>query len=61
MIVNFSGDDNDMVEEDLRVFRRDVFSLVQTNNLTEKASNSGILWKLISSAQVLLDTFIELN
>ena len=59
MIVNFSGDDNDMVEEDLRVFRRDVFSLVQTNNLTKNASNSVILWKLFSSAQVLLG--IELN
>ena len=59
MIVNFSGDNNESVEEDLTVFLRDVFSLVQTNNLTEKASISVILRKLTGSAQVLIDTFIE--
>ena len=35
------------------------FLSVQTNNLTEKASNSVVLRKLVGSAKVLLDTFIE--
>ena len=61
MLSNFSGDNTETAEEDLTVFLREVFSLIQTNNLTEKASNSVILRKLIGSAQILIDTFIEKN
>ena len=59
MITNFSGDNNESGEEDLTVFLRGVFSLIQTNKVTEKASNSVLLRKLIGSAQILIDTFIE--
>ena len=59
MLNSFSGDNTESAEEDLTIFLRDIFSLIQTNNLTEKASNSVILRKLIGSAQILIDTFIE--
>ena len=58
MIDTFSGDTTN-VEENLTTFLRSVYSLIQTNNLSEKAANSVIIRKVSGSAQILIDSFVE--
>ena len=58
MINTFSGDCEASNEEDLNTFLREIYSLTQTNNLTEQAAVSVIARKVSGSAQVLLDSFI---
>ena len=58
MIETFTGDTTN-VEENLTTFLRSVYSLIQTNNLSEKAANSVIIRKVSGSAQILIDSFVE--
>ena len=59
MISSFSGDSLHSNEADLTVFLREIYSLTQTNALTENAAVSVILRKVTGSAQVLLDDFVS--
>ena len=58
LITPFTGDSLDSNESDLTIFLREIFSLSQTNNLTENAAISVIIRKVAGSAQILLDDFV---
>ena len=58
LITPFSGDETNS-EADLNTFLREIYTVSQTNNLTENMTINILVRKLTGTAQILIDDFIS--
>ena len=59
LITPFSGDDAANCENELTIFLREIYTISQTNNLTEETTINILVRKLSGSAMILIDDYIS--